>query len=142
MRRSELHTLPGMLGHLIVYVEDNEDDIFFVAKALEQARHRGQFLAFKTVGAAKEYFRTAKETPGLILVDLHIGADSGRDLIEFLRALPSFRNVPIVTVSATYRYDDLDKAYETGANLFLAKPRTAKAWTDTLLKLRDYFPLR
>lgn len=129
-----------MLNNLIVYVEDNPDDAFFVSRALEQARHSGEFRHLSTIPAAKDYFASLKRVPGLVLVDLHIGADSSKDLISFLRGLEPFQKVPIVTLSGSYVYDDLDKSYETGANLFMVKPQDLKGWTGMILRLRDYFP--
>jgi CheY-like chemotaxis protein len=132
-----------MLNSLIVYVEDSEDDVFFLKKALDQTKHQGGFVHLATIGDAKAHFEKAaasKEIPGLIMVDLHIGVDSGKELVEFIRSFEVFRTVPVVMLSGSYVFEDLDKAYETGANLFLIKPQDLRGWTELVFKIRDYFP--
>ena len=129
-----------MLSSLIVYVEDDPDDVFFLRRALEQAKHSGEFVNLRSASEAQRYLAHPERVPALILVDLHIGPDSGKELITYIRTLDHLQKVPVVTLSGSYVYEDLDKAYETGANLFLVKPADVKGWTDTIFKLRDYFP--
>src|ERR1051325_8404601 len=132
-----------MLNQLIIYIEDSANDVQLLQHALRQTRHQGRFVHLPTVPDARVYFeRSANlpELPALILVDLHIGVESGKGLVEYIRSFESFRKVPIVTLSGSYLYEDLDKAYETGANLFLIKPQNLKGWTEMVFRIRDYFP--
>lgn len=129
-----------MLNNLIVYVEDNPDDVFFLKRALEQARHSGEFRHLDNIPAARDFLTALEKPPGLILVDLHIGLESSKDFISHLRTLRTLQKAPIVTLSGSYDYEGLDKSYETGANLFVVKPQDLKGWTDMIFKLRDYFP--
>jgi CheY-like chemotaxis protein len=132
-----------MLDHLIVYVEDKEEDVFFLKQALAQARHRGEFVHLSNVAAAMDFFASLAEEklPSVILVDLHIGPDSGKDLVRFIRSIEALQKVPVISLSGSYVFSDLEKAYETGANLFLIKPTDVRGWTEMILKIRDYFPL-
>src|SRR5688572_15961786 len=123
----------SMLNTRIIYVEDNPDDVLILERALRQAKHTGTLVHLADVAAAKDFFKQCAEggsRPGVILVDLHIGADSGKDLIQYIRTFERFRDVPVVTLSGSYVFEDLDKAYETGANLFLIKPSDPNGWTD------------
>jgi CheY-like chemotaxis protein len=132
-----------VLSGLIVYVEDDEDDVLLMRDALNQAKHSGSFVHLSTVTAAKAYFDLAEargESPVLILVDLHLGPHSGNDVIRYVRAKPIFNKAPIVSISGAYVYEDHDDAYQTGANLFMVKPHQLNGWTEMMFKLRDYFP--
>ena len=133
-----------MLNSLIIYVEDREDDVEILKNALKQARHAGEFLHLANVQAARDYFQKAAaentNIPAIVLVDLHIHEHSGKDLIQFIRSLEPMQKVPIVSLSGSYMFEDLEKAYETGANLFLIKPSDLRGWTELVFRMRDYFP--
>ena len=124
-----------MLHFGILYVEDNEEDVQIMKRALQQVRHQGEFLHINTVEGAKQYLIRAQSEnrlPDLVFVDLHIGTAEGRELIEFARANESLSSI-------SYVFEDLDKAYDVGANLFLIKPMYLKGWTELIYKVRDYF---
>jgi DNA-binding response OmpR family regulator len=129
-----------MLEKLIVYVEDNPDDVFFLKRALDQARHKGGFRHIDNIPAARDFLSSLKEPPGLILVDLHIGLESSRDFISHLRTLQTLQKAPIVSLSGSRDEEASDKSQETGANLFMVKPQDLKGWMDMIVKLRESFP--
>jgi CheY-like chemotaxis protein len=70
-------------------------------------------------------------------VDLHLGIESGQELIQFIRTQEDYRQIPIVAISG---FQDLDAGYETAANLFLVKPTDMRGWTDIVIRLQEYFP--
>lgn len=131
-----------MLHFSILYVEDNEEDVQILKRALQQVRHQGDFLHINNVEEAKKYLTLARNEdrfPDLLFVDLHIGTAEGRELIEFAREDEALSSIPIVALSGSYVFEDLDKAYDVGANLFLIKPMYLKGWTELIYKVRDYF---
>lgn len=57
--------------------------------------------------------------PDLILMDVEMPVMDGIEAIKFLREQPETREVPIVVLTAS---DQLDKAFQAGANDFIPKP--------------------
>jgi two-component system chemotaxis response regulator CheY len=66
----------------------------------------------------------------LAMVDLNMPRMDGIELIRSIRALPRFKNLPIILLTTEGREQDRELAYDAGANLFMTKPSTP-----TLLRL-------
>jgi CheY-like chemotaxis protein len=126
----------------IVYVEDNEKDAALLRQALQQAKNQSELIHISDAGEARSFFLQSADQHralGMIVTDLHIGAESGEELIKFIRSHEVFHKVPIIALADTYAYEELDAAYEKGANLFLIKPRELRGWTDLVFRLHEYF---
>jgi len=59
--------------------------------------------------------------PNLIQMDLVLPGMSGTELIRQIRAMPSFKLVPIVVLSSFYPPDLIKQAFEAGANKCVSK---------------------
>ncbi len=59
-------------------------------------------------------------TPDLILLDIWMSGEDGRDVARLLKSTPHTKKIPIVMISANRDAQTL--ASECGANDFLAKP--------------------
>ena len=126
----------------ILYVEDNDDDFDLLSLVFKKLKHLGALERAYDAASAKSVLKRCAENgnlPELILVDLHLGEDSGKDLIEFIRTQQKYREIPLVAVSGSYIFKDLDEAYKTGANLFMIKPTDLRGWTELAMKLQEYF---
>ena len=82
--------------------------------------------------------------PHLIVMDIVMPAMDGLEAMRLLRQLPAFKDVPIITVSASVSGSDSEKSLQAGANAFLPKPIDADKLLDqisTLLHLEwSYAP--
>jgi CheY-like chemotaxis protein len=47
---------------------------------------------------------------------------SGFDVLEWIKHDGSLRRIPVIIVSSSDRADDIDRAYELGANAYMVKP--------------------
>lgn len=71
-----------------------------------------------------------------IIMDISLKNDfSGIDLIKELKRKPSYKNIPIICLSAHAYGEDRRKAEELGADIYLTKPVTNKVLLSTLDKL-------
>ena len=61
-----------------------------------------------------------EELPDLLLLDIWMSGEDGRDICRKLKATQSTKNIPIIMVSASR--DIAASALEAGADDFLAKP--------------------
>jgi DNA-binding response OmpR family regulator len=60
------------------------------------------------------------ELPDLLLLDIWMSGEDGRDICKKLKQLESTKNIPVIMISASR--DIKDSAIAAGADDFLAKP--------------------
>jgi two-component system chemotaxis response regulator CheY len=60
--------------------------------------------------------------PDLLLVDVNMPRMDGYAFLRAVRAEPGLRDIPAIMISTEREERDADRAFEAGANLFLAKP--------------------
>ena len=70
-----------------------------------------------------EGLRLARElAPDLVLLDMMMPGRSGLEVLQELRADPSFADTAVVMVTARVQADDREAAMAAGADGFLSKP--------------------
>ncbi|MBL4675199.1 MAG: response regulator [Mucilaginibacter sp.] len=60
------------------------------------------------------------ELPDLLLLDIWMSGDDGRDICRKLKSIPSTKNIPVIMISASK--DIEQSARDAGADDFIAKP--------------------
>ena len=60
--------------------------------------------------------------PVMVLLDLHLPGIGGREILGQLKADPLMRALPVIIFSNSTRGEDVDAAYDAGANSYLFKP--------------------
>lgn len=113
----------------ILLVEDNEDDILLVRRAMAKASVAVPLEAVRDGDAAVEYLTNSGRysgkshpTPSLVLLDLKLPRRSGFEVLSWLRGHAVLRKLPVVVLTSSRETADVDRAYELGANTYLAKP--------------------
>ena len=102
----------------ILYIEDNDDNIYVVSRRLQR---KGYEVLIARDGA--EGLAQAKSgAPALILVDLGLPVIDGWEVTRQLRAAPETAAVPIIALSAHAMPEDRERALAAGCNDFIAKP--------------------
>lgn len=102
----------------ILYVEDNEDNIYVVKNRLTRA---GFAVLIATDGAQGVAMATA-EKPHLILMDLSLPVLDGWEATRQLKAAPDTRHIPVVALTAHAMAGDREKALAAGCDDFDTKP--------------------
>lgn len=131
----------------ILLVEDNEDDIFLMKRALKAANFDnplavvtdGQQAVDYLSGAAEYADRTQHPLPCLVLLDMKLPYLNGLDVIEWIRQKSSLRTLLVVFLTSSSSEMDIDRAYRLGANAFLVKPPTVEKLTEMLCALREFW---
>jgi CheY-like chemotaxis protein len=103
----------------ILYVEDNEDNVYLLKMRLELLE--GFEIAVATDGAEAISAVTAN-SPDIILMDLNIPVISGWEATRRLKADPKTAGIPIIALSAHAMAGDREKALEAGCDEFDTKP--------------------
>ena len=102
----------------ILYVEDNEDNVYMLKRRLER---RGFTVEIAGDGAAGVAY--AKATPpDLILMDLSLPVMDGWEASRQLKAAPETKGIPIIALSAHVLEGERQKALAAGCDEFDTKP--------------------
>jgi len=115
---------------LILLVEDNESDVFFLQHAFKKAgiqnpvhiANDGQEAIDYLAGQGKYADRSQYPLPCLIILDLQMPRRTGLEVLQWLRAQPDLRSLPVIVHTASSQQRDVDAAYQLGANAFVVKP--------------------
>jgi len=102
----------------ILYVEDNEDNIYVIKNRLGRA---GYTVLIATDGEQGIYM-AASEHPDLILMDLRLPVLDGWEATRRIKAQPETRDIPVIALTAHAMTGDREKALEAGCDDFDTKP--------------------
>jgi CheY-like chemotaxis protein len=114
----------------ILHVEDDPNDTLLLAHAFRKAGVIFEIQAVSDGDQAMEYLRGVNAfsdrkkhpMPQLILLDLKMPRVSGFDVLAWLRANDSFKQLPVVVLSSSNHDADIKRAYDLGAKSYLVKP--------------------
>ncbi len=102
----------------ILYVEDNEDNVYMLRRRLTKLDYEMIVAEDGEKGVAA----AERERPALILMDLSLPVLSGWDAARRLKAAESTRGIPIIALSAHALEGERDKALAAGCDDFETKP--------------------
>lgn len=102
----------------ILYVEDNDDNVYMLRRRLE--KHGHQMIVAED--GAKGVAAAEREKPDLILMDLSLPVLSGWDAARRLKASEETRLIPIIALSAHALDGEREKALAAGCDDFETKP--------------------
>ena len=103
----------------ILYVEDNEDNVYMLKMRLELIE--GFEIAVATDGAEAISAVTAN-SPDIILMDLNVPVINGWEATRRLKADPKTSGIPVIALSAHAMAGDRETALATGCDDFDTKP--------------------
>ena len=114
----------------ILVVEDNPDDVLLLQRAFRRANLPNPLHIVGDGQAALDYLsgappysdRAAYPVPGLILLDLKLPKRTGHEVLQWIRAQPGLRRVPVTVLTTSRESPDVNRAYDLGANSYLTKP--------------------
>lgn len=93
-------------------------DVRFILHNVEDADQAVAYLSGKGVYAD----RRAYHLPALVLLDLKMPRATGFEVLKWIRQHPSLGQVPVVVLSGSELQDDIQQAYDVGANSYMVKP--------------------
>ena len=102
----------------ILYVEDNDDNIYMLEKRLKRAG----FSVLIARDGAQGVTMAAAEQPDLILMDLGLPAIDGWEATRRIKAAPQTRHIPVIALTANAMTGDREKAISAGCDDFDTKP--------------------
>ncbi len=102
----------------ILYVEDNEDNVYMLKKRLE----RQGYTVFVAEDGQQALDMVTTVAPSLILMDLSLPVLDGWETTRRLKDLPQTSGIPVIALSAHAMTGDREKALAAGCNEYDTKP--------------------
>ncbi len=132
-----------MPRNAILYVEDEESDIFLMRTALKRAKidvvlstvRDGEAALHYLLGTGDYSNREQHPMPGLVLLDLNIPRLHGLKVLEWIRKQPATATLPVVIYTSSEQPTDVAAAQQLGANDYQVKPSTIELIAEKLQQL-------
>ena len=102
----------------ILYVEDNEDNIYMLRSRLTRAGFTVVIATDGEQGVAV----AASEKPDLVLMDLSLPVLDGWEATRRIKTAPETSRIPIIALSAHAMPGDAERALAAGCDDFDTKP--------------------
>jgi CheY-like chemotaxis protein len=121
-----------MNPRIILLVEDDEDDAFFMRRALTKAQINlplhiavnGQEALDYLGGVGKFGDRSEYPLPAIVFLDLKLPYVHGFEVLKWIRSQPPLNDVPVIILTSSPEPRDREKALQLGAKAYLVKPPT------------------
>lgn len=115
---------------VILLVEDNPRDVILVQRAFNKANvspllqvvSDGDKAVAYLAGEDPYHDRVQYPLPILMLLDLKLPRRSGAEVLMWLKQQPGLRRLPVVVLTASREYADVNRIYDLGANAYIVKP--------------------
>ena len=102
----------------ILYVEDNEDNIFMLKNRLTRAGHTVVVATDGAQGVAM----ASSEQPDVILMDLSLPVLDGWQATREIKAAADTKHIPVIALTANAMAGDREKALTAGCDDYDTKP--------------------
>jgi CheY-like chemotaxis protein len=130
----------------ILLVDDVEDDLLLMSHAFRavdfnaslQIVHSGDEAIAYLKGEGAFANREAFPLPTVTLLDLSMPGRNGFEVLAWVRAHPVLKRLAIVILTASARPEDVERAFDLGANSYLVKPSSMPKLIGMICFLRDW----
>jgi CheY-like chemotaxis protein len=103
----------------ILYVEDNDDNVYMLKMRLELL---GEFEVLAAEDGEKGCEIALRERPDIILMDLEMPVIDGWEATRRLKGNPQTHDIPVIALSAHALAGEREKAIAAGCDEFDTKP--------------------
>jgi CheY-like chemotaxis protein len=131
----------------LLLVEDNEDDVFLMKRALKGANvinplfvaEDGQEALDYLAGASKFADRDSYPLPAVVFLDLKLPFISGHDVLRWIRRQKELDSLVVIVLTSSNEASDLSRCYALGANSYVVKPPTPEQLEDLAKAFKWYW---
>ena len=136
-----------MTNRALLLVEDNEDDVFLMKRALKEAHVTNQLCIVEDGQQALDYLagtgkfadRENYPLPAVVFLDLKLPYVSGHEVLAWIRGQKELESLVVIVLTSSNQASDLSRAYSLGANSYLVKPPTPEQLADLAKAFKWYW---
>lgn len=133
----------------VLLVEDEPADALLIQRALARAGLTSPVRLIEDGEGALDYLlgnapyqdRELYPLPALILLDLKLPRLGGIELLRQLKRMQPMGRIPVIVLTSSAQTEDVERAYELGANSYLVKPARFAEFCDVASQLVGYWLL-
>jgi CheY-like chemotaxis protein len=130
--------MTGAKVEVILVADDDENDAFFIERALKDAQVANPLRRVRDGEEAIAYLkgedgysdREKFPLPHLMLLDLKMPRKNGFEVLEWVRLQPGLKRLPVIILTSSREDADINRAYDLGANTYLVKPAKPESLLD------------
>ena len=131
----------------ILIAEDGEDDAFFLRRAMRKLgwtnpvqilTDGGEVLNYLK-GEGKHHDRAQFPFPSVLFMDIKMPRVNGFEVLQWLRDHPECKVIPVIMFSTSGRPEEVERAYQLGANAYIVKPTTNEELQEILRSTFDFW---
>src|SRR5687768_683272 len=134
-------------GHIILLVEDSDDDAFFFNRAVQKTGLRLNVQRVRNGQEAIDYLQGTGEfsdrdqypLPHVIMLDLKMPICDGFDFLNWKRNQPAFVFLPSIIMTSSDLASDVRRSYELGAHSFTTKLKSPNSLSDRIEALQEWW---
>ncbi len=132
----------------VLLVEDDPADVRLIQRAFGKLDHPVSLIRLTDGDDVVDYLagnepyenRALYPIPDLMLLDIKLPRRSGFEVLQWLRKQASgLKRLPVIMLTSSRHSADINRAYDLGANSYLAKPETAAQLQDMAARFRSYW---
>ncbi|MDR6990266.1 response regulator [Luteimonas sp. 3794] len=102
-----------------VLVVEDEEDIAYILRFMFE---REGFVVDHAADGRAALARLEQDPPHGVVLDIMLPYHDGIEIVERLRAVPAWRTVPVLMLTAKAREVDIVRALDLGADDYVTKP--------------------
>jgi hypothetical protein len=126
----------------ILLVEDNPMDVDLTLRAFQRRNLANPVLVARDGEEALgwiERWERGEPTPAVILLDINMQKMNGLEVLRRFKEHPVFRRIPVVMLTTSAVGQDVEMAYQLGANSYIVKPVDFTKFVDVAVQLQLYW---
>ncbi len=112
----------------ILYIEDNEQNLYLVTFLLD--KHGYEVVPART--GAEGIDLAGRTEVVLVLLDIQLPGMDGFEVLDELRRMAAFDNVPIVAITSHAMVGDRERILAAGCNGYIEKPINPRTFVSQL----------
>ena len=130
-----------MTDRQILMADDDADDRFLVKSAFEDNNITNPVIFFEDGEQLIEHLsdEDEKDNPLLILLDLNMPKKDGREVLKMIRMEASWYAIPVIIFSTSNSPDDVNFAYQNGANCYIIKPSSYEGLKEVIMNIQKFW---
>jgi CheY-like chemotaxis protein len=136
-----------MTQNVLLHVEDDPNDAVLLQRAFRKANSPLTIQAVTDGDKAVAYLSGANEyadrekypLPAVVLLDLKMPRKSGLEVLQWIRSEQKLRRLIVIVFTSSKHDEDVNKAYEIGANSYLVKPVGFDMLVDVAKIIQQYW---